>query len=119
MTTSRRDFVKNSTIVLTGLSIAPFNILKHSTADRVKLAIIGTGLRGQNHLENALRRTDVEISAICDVDDRMLQSALQLIKQSGKQKPQVFTGDNYAYRKLLSTKPDAIIIATPWEWHTP
>ena len=118
MTINRRDFVRNSSIVLSGLSLSPFNIIK-SPAQKVKLGIIGVGLRGQNHLENALRRQDVEVTAICDVDDRMLQSALKLIKDSGKNQPTVFTGNEYAYRKLLTTKPDGIIIATPWEWHTP
>ena len=118
MTFNRREFVRNSSIVLTGLSLSPFNIIK-SPAQKVRLGIIGVGLRGQNHLENALRRQDVEVTAICDVDDRMIQSALNLVKQSGKNQPTVFTGNEYAYRKLLSTKPDGIIIATPWEWHTP
>lgn len=118
MSINRREFVRNSSIVLTGLSLSPFNIIKNP-AQKVRLGIIGTGLRGQNHLENALRRQDVEVTAICDVDDRMLQSALKLIKDSGKNQPTVFTGSDYAYRKLLSTKPDGIIIATPWEWHTP
>src|SRR5437764_8404795 len=115
----RREFLKDTMIASAGFTILPSKTIFSGNAQKVRLGIIGTGLRGQNHLENALRRTDVEITAICDVDDRMLQSALQLIKQSGKQKPQVFTGDNYAYRKLLAIKPDAIIIATPWEWHTP
>lgn len=34
--------------------------------------------------------------------------------------PAVFTGDNYAWKKLLEIKGlDAVIIATPWEWHKP
>jgi predicted dehydrogenase len=118
MSVNRREFVRNSSIVLTGLSLSPFNIIKPGP-QKIKLGIIGVGLRGQNHLENALRRQDVEVTAICDVDDRMLQSALKLIKDSGKNQPAVFTGNEYAYRKLLTTKPDGIIIATPWEWHTP
>ena len=50
---------------------------------KLRLAIIGTGLRGQNHLDNALRRTDVDIVAICDVDERMLGMASDIIKKSG------------------------------------
>ncbi|HEX4374231.1 MAG TPA: Gfo/Idh/MocA family oxidoreductase, partial [Puia sp.] len=87
---------------------------------KVRLAIIGTGLRGQNHLDNALRRTDVEVVAICDVDDRMLQMATDIIKKSGKPMPQIFKGDNYAYKKLIESKNiDGVLIATPWEWHGP
>jgi predicted dehydrogenase len=82
--------------------------------------MIGVGLRGQNHLDNALHRSDVDVVAICDVDDRMLQMAKEVIQKSGKTMPKVFTGDPYAYRKLLEAKGfDAILIATPWEWHAP
>jgi predicted dehydrogenase len=78
------------------------------------------GLRGQTHLENALRRNDVDIVAICDVDDHMLERATNILKKSGKPMPQVFKGDAYAYRKLLEQKNlDAVLIATPWEWHCP
>lgn len=34
--------------------------------------------------------------------------------------PQIFKGDNYAYKKLLESKNiDGVLIATPWEWHGP
>jgi predicted dehydrogenase len=54
------------------------------------------------------------------VDERMLQRTANVFKQAGKPMPKVFTGDNYAYRKLLELKDlDGVIIATPWEWHAP
>src|SRR5580700_945658 len=123
MTTSRRDFVRNVSLASAGLAIHP-NMLtipaKANPADRIKLAIIGTGFRGQSHLSLALRRSDVDIVAICDVDNQMLAYTNDIIKKSGKPMPKVFTGSNYAYRDLLNTKGlDGIIIATPWEWHTP
>jgi hypothetical protein len=32
--------------------------------------------------------------------------------------PQIFTGDIYAWKKMLDTKRiDTVIISTPWEWH--
>jgi predicted dehydrogenase len=116
---NRRTFVKNSAIAAGGFAILPSGSL-FAADQKVSLAIIGTGLRGQNHLDNALRRTDVDVVAICDVDDRMLQMATDLIKKSGKPMPQIFKGDNYAYRKLLELKNiDGVLIATPWEWHGP
>jgi predicted dehydrogenase len=116
---NRRTFVKNSAIAAGGFAILPTGSL-FAADQKVKLAIIGTGLRGQNHLDNALRRTDVDVVAICDVDDRMLQMATDIIKKSGKPMPQIFKGDNYAYRKLLEQKNiDGVLIATPWEWHGP
>src|SRR5271154_3998851 len=97
---NRRTFVKNSAIAAGGFAIIPAGSL-FAADQKVKLAIIGTGLRGQNHLDNALRRADVDVVAICDVDDRMLQMATDIIKKSGKPMPQVFKGDNHAYRNLL------------------
>lgn len=122
MNTTRRDFVKNVSLATAGLTILdPIHSFAGGTNEKiVKLAIIGTGLRGQAHLAMALRRKDVEIVAICDVDNRMLQMSRDLIGKSGKAMPQIFTGDEYAYRRLLDSKAvDAVIIATPWEWHKP
>jgi predicted dehydrogenase len=88
--------------------------------NKVRLGIIGTGFRGEGHLALALRRDDVEVAAICDVDDRMLARAKKIIDKSGKPMPRVFTGSPYAYKDLLATKDlDGVIIATPWEWHGP
>ena len=116
----RREFVKNTAITAAGFTIIPSARLMANDDKRVKLAIIGTGLRGQDHLDNLLRRSDVDVIAICDIDERMLGMATERIKKSGKPMPQVFKGDPYAYRKLLELKNiDGILIATPWEWHNP
>jgi predicted dehydrogenase len=113
----RRTFVKNSGLAMAGLSLTT-PTPKASPNPRIRLGIIGTGLRGQNHIDNALRRNDVDILSICDVDERMLQMTADIIKKSGKSMPRVYTGDPYAYRQLLDAKNlDAILIATPWEWH--
>jgi predicted dehydrogenase len=129
MTSSRRDFVRNVSLASAGLAIHPRIFTgpdspaaaRTSSADRIKLAIIGTGFRGESHLSLALRRSDADIVAICDVDDVMLQRTNDIIKKSGKPMPKVFTGSPYAYRDLLSNTKglDGVIIATPWEWHTP
>jgi predicted dehydrogenase len=85
---------------------------------KVRIGLIGTGLRGQNHLELLLARADVEVMAICDVDDRMLTGAKEIIKKSGKKMPLIYTGDNYTWKRLLEKeKLDGVIISTPWEWH--
>lgn len=116
----RRTFVKNSAIAAAGFAFIPSQRLMANADKKVRLAFIGTGLRGQAHLDNALRRNDVDVVAICDIDERMLGLAKDLIKKSGKPIPQIFKGDPHAYRKLLEQKNiDAVLIATPWEWHTP
>ena len=88
---------------------------------KIKLAIIGTGLRGQDHLELLLRRDDVDVVAICDISERMLKDAKALVTKFNKKMPEVFTGNKYSYKKLLEMYKniDGILIATPWEWHKP
>lgn len=114
----RRTFVRNTAMASAGFAILPSVTL--FSQSRVRLGIIGVGLRGQNHLDLALRRKDVDLVAICDIDDRMLQISGEIIKKSGKPAPKVFSGDKFAWRKMLEMKDiDAVVIATPWEWHAP
>ncbi len=121
MFSSRRKFVKDVSLAAAGLAMVRPGSLWSSVPDRkVRLGFIGTGLRGQSHLALALRRADTEVVAVCDVDSRMLQMTNDILQKAGKPMPKVFTGDPYAYRKLLELKDlDGVIIATPWEWHAP
>ncbi|WP_445731895.1 Gfo/Idh/MocA family protein [Mariniflexile sp.] len=119
---SRRSFVKKAAMATAGLSILPsltygsgFNLNK----EKIKLAFIGVGLRGTNHLTNALHRKDIEITAICDLDNERIDLALSMIKTAGFKAPKVFGKNDLDYRNLLELKDvDAVIIATPWLWHT-
>lgn len=115
----RKDFIKKAGMAAAAVTLLPEGSLFAKGADeKVRAVMIGVGLRGQNHLELLLRRDDVEIIAICDIDERMLTSSKEIITKSGKKMPQVFTGDLYAWKKMLELKNiDTVIIATPWEWH--
>lgn len=118
---NRREFVRNSSLTAAAITILPDTTLFAHEADaKLKMAIIGVGLRGQNHLELILKREDVELVAICDVDSRMLDAAKAMITKTGKPMPKIFTGDNNAWKKMLQLKElKAVLIATPWEWHKP
>jgi predicted dehydrogenase len=117
---NRKDFIKSTALATAAVSLPGKNLFASFTDAKVRIALIGTGLRGQNHLELLLRRADVDLVAICDVSDVMLATAKDMITKSGKKMPQVYTGDNYAWKRLLEKeKLDGVIIATPWEWHKP
>jgi Oxidoreductase family, NAD-binding Rossmann fold len=118
---NRRNFVKNTGLAAAAFSILPTaQLFSQPVKTKVRIAIIGVGLRGQNHLELALKRSDTEVVAICDINEQMLTDALELVKKSGKVTPKVFKGDVNAWKKLLETKGlDGVIIATPWELHAP
>ncbi|HEY5826691.1 MAG TPA: Gfo/Idh/MocA family oxidoreductase [Cyclobacteriaceae bacterium] len=117
--TTRRDFIKSSAVAGLGFTILPSSVFSKEKATKVKLGFIGVGLRGQNHLDLALKRNDVEVVAICDIQQRMIDMSLDLVTKSGKSKPQVILDGPYGYKKMLENKDiDAVIIATPWQWHT-
>ncbi len=120
MNSSRRSFLKSTALASAGISILPSHlVLGAEKEQKVRLGFIGVGLRGQNHLELALRRNDVEVVAICDIQQRMIDMSKDLIKKSGKTMPQIILDGPYGYKKLLENKDiDAVLIATPWEWHT-
>lgn len=118
----RKEFIKTSMLTAASIALMPASSLFAASDDgnKVKIALIGTGLRGQNHLSLLLRRKDVDLVAICDIDDRMLNDAKLMITKSGKPMPEIFTGSDYAWKDLLAKKKlDGVVIATPWEWHKP
>lgn len=119
---SRRDFVKKTALAGAGLVMLPnmsFGTILGSSKQKLGLAFIGVGLRGCNHLNNALLRKDVEIVAICDVDPARIEVASKMIKDAGFAKPKIFDKSDQDYLNLLNMKEvDAVVISTPWLWHT-
>ena len=79
--------------------------------DRVRVAVCGLHGRGKDHMDGFLRVPNVEIAALCDVDENVLRKRVGEV--AGK--PQTYVD----VRKLLEDKSiDAISIATPNHWHS-
>jgi len=80
-------------------------------SDRVAVALIGTGGRGQFHLRDLASLSDrVAIAAVCDVHRPTLERAAQLAAKTWGATPYQ-TAD---YREVLARKDvDAVIISTP------
>jgi predicted dehydrogenase len=119
---NRRKFIRQTGMasIAGAYSLSGIRAYASTQKDRVRIGIIGTGMRGQNHIEMMLERMDVDIVALADPDPRMLADALALIKKAGKPEPVTYPKGNYDYKNLLKRSDiDAVIIATPWEWHIP
>jgi predicted dehydrogenase len=119
---NRRKFIRQTGMasIAGAYSLSSIRAFAASQKDRVRIGIIGTGMRGQNHIEMMLERSDVDITALADPDPRMLADALALIQKAGKPVPATYPKGNYDYKNLLQRADvDAVIIATPWEWHVP
>ena len=117
---NRRTFIKASVAAGGAAAILPQTIFSSEAKKRVKLGFIGTGLRGQWMLWLAAKYPDVDIAAICDIDNRMIADALKIIKDGGKPEPHIYkNGDEEFLNMLNNEELDGVYIATPWEWHHP
>jgi predicted dehydrogenase len=91
---------------------------KHAT---VRVAVVGTGLRGRSVLHELLGVDNVRITALCDTVPEKIDMAVKQIRDAGHtNEPARFTGDERAFEKLvLRDDIDLVYTATPWQWHVP
>lgn len=119
----RRNFLQKATLAGSATGILPSILLnkeEETSREKVRIGFIGVGLRGRNHLQQALFRPDVEVNAICDIDSSSVNAALDQIKKAGKKAPVVYSkGDEDFLNMVKRDDLDAILIATPWQWHVP
>ena len=86
-----------------------------SINDTVRVACVGIRGQGRAHIHMYSQMPTVEIAALCDVDESVLNQRTQEMVSAGKKKPAGYTD----VRKLLEDKSiDAISIATPNHWHS-
>ena len=88
--------------------------------ERVRFGFIGVGMRGHELMRLALAVTGAQVTALCDIDAAALEKAAALVTEKSGAKPALHTGRDTAYKALLERDDvDAVVIATPWEWHLP
>ena len=84
---TRREFLKQGAIGALGLTLLPSLISKGAPSDRLRIAHIGLGGMGNQHMKWFAALPDVEIVALCDVDQDHLNGTLKTLKdlQPGNQ----------------------------------
>jgi len=99
------------------------HLLKHSPAPKwipLELVLLALALEVKSHLEMLCQRKDTNIVAFADPDPRMLADAQKILKDAGRPAAIEYSKGNENYIQLLQRNDiDAVIIATPWEWHIP
>lgn len=124
MDNSRRNFIKTTALATFGALVLPNSLFAYSetfTSDKkIRVGFIGVGLRGREHVKLLAKRNDVEIIAFADPSKIMLSECQKILKENGKPAAKEFSNGEYDYRNLLKLNNiDAVVIATPWEWHLP
>ena len=118
---NRRDFVKTIALAGTAAAMMPKSLFSSPVVNKqIKLGFVGTGMRGQWMLWLAAKYPEVQIPAICDIDDGMIESALKILKDAGKPDPRIYKNGDEDFRNMVANEDlDGVYIATPWEWHHP
>lgn len=110
---TRRTFLGTAAVAM-GSSPAIVSGIGQS-ADRVRLGMIGVGGMGTDRLKGFLKHNDVEISAVCDVDETHRDRAAAIVEESRGAKPKSFND----FRHLLEIEEiDAVAVVTPDHWHS-
>lgn len=85
----------------------------------VRIAIVGTGLRGTSILSEFLHLPNVQITALCDVVQSKVDRARSMVEKAGQPTPATFVKGDRGHEELVKRDDiDFVYIATPWEWHT-
>ena len=147
---SRRDLLKTAALAGAGLALtgahaaeaaAPEpSALRHPAADpgaptgaatmigvpferhdTVRIAIVGTGLRGRSMLNEWVAVPNVKITALCDIVPAKVEMAKAQMKRAGHDyEPATFTNGEHDFENLVKRDDiDFVYTATPWQWHVP
>jgi len=145
MSSNRRDFLRN-TILGTGLlatgfagnatplriefSEKPegknpkqrFNMSGYAAPklDKVRIGIVGLGMRGPGAVDRMSFIEGVEIVGLCDQYDDRVEKMQKLLEKKGLPRAKSYSGSKDAWKQMCENPDiDLIYICTPWAWHTP
>ncbi|MGE3313683.1 MAG: Gfo/Idh/MocA family protein [Planctomycetaceae bacterium] len=121
---SRRDFLKKSSLAAVGAGLVDLSLASRAFAagdDTIKVGLIGCGGRGSGAAVQALSTEGkVQLVAMCDAFDDVLQSSLTNIQKQFASQPErvsvpaerQFVGFD-GYQKVIDSGVDLVILATP------
>ena len=111
---TRRSFLKSAAVTTAAVTWSAKSWSQVASAnDDVRVAVVGFGGRGGDHLSGLSKVKGTRIAGLCDVDDAILGREKQKWADKG-----ATVETHKDIRKLLESKNiDVISIATPNHWH--
>jgi len=142
--TNRRDFIRIAATGAAALGIGIKGLRGHSSSifdnaipniapgqksamglvcepiDKVRIGIIGLGMRGIGAVSRLLYIEGVEITAVCDIIPERVSQAQAIVKERGFSVPAGFSDGADDWMRLCEKENvDLIYSCTPWYLHTP
>jgi predicted dehydrogenase len=136
---SRRNFIGGAAATTAAFSVVPRYVLGRSgsapPSEKLNIAIIGTGGQGTHNIRALLGQSDVQVMAICDVNEESDYSRFYYGGTAGRKPAQKLIEKHYAsqksrgqykgcacyidFRKMLEKEKaiDAVLVATPDHMH--
>ncbi len=112
---NRRVFIRHGGAAVISFAFLPAISRKVAPSDKVRIAHIGLGGMGNNHMNWFAALPEVEIVALCDLDEDHLNNTFKSLQTLRPETKAELYGD---FRYVLDRKDiDAITCATPDHWH--
>ena len=88
--------------------------------EKVRIGLIGLGMRGMGGLPRLLTVEGVEVTAVCDIVPERVAKAQQIVEEKTSKRPVGFDQGEEDWMNLCERDDvDLIYSCTPWELHTP
>lgn len=120
---NRRHFLEMTAATTAAFRLAPGQAAAavEGGESPIRVGIIGVGNRGTSLLRTLLSMNGVSIPALCDINLEHLARGQDIVMKAGLDRPHGYSdGEDRAFKALLDRDDlDAVLIATPWGWHTP
>lgn len=112
----RRKFIKNSVTGAIAMN-TPFIMPRRARKanERVRIGVIGIRGMGQSHIQEYNALENVEVAAICDVDENLFPEVIEKhFTSKGLKSPKIYVD----MRRMFEDRDiDAVSITTPNHWH--
>ena len=132
MNTNRRDFLKGTAwmgaaalaagcmsdgLKLTGAVGAPMQGFALKPMKKVRVAVIGLGIRGATAVHRLAMIPGTEVVCVCDLFQDRVDTELGWLKRNGKPPARGFVGPDSYRRACELDDVDVIYSVTPWHVH--
>lgn len=132
MNNSRRDFLKKASLLSSAAIAVPslqndvfaakrFNMSGFAAPkiEKVKVAIIGLGMRGPGAVDRISYIEGADIVALCDKHEDRVNKAQTILTKKGLKEAKAYSGEDGWKTMLKNEELDLVYICTPWEYHAP